>query len=321
VAAALPASAQQHVLRLATAAPAGTAFARETAAFAREIESETKGGVKIKWIYGGIAGDELQVGDRMARGQLDGIGSGGMLCEKGSHSFRVLHAMGLYRSPDEVEHVAARLRPAFEQEMRAHGLVYLGDVALGPTNLFLRNHVASFDALKREKLWAWDADQTNVQTLRALGLQVVPLPLETAGAAYDRSEHDGFVSIPSGALAFQWLHRVHFSADVRISYLMGCMLITQRSFDALAKDQQDVLRTAVARMRIRLRDVVQQQDEALIGSQLKRQGVVALEATRAIKDAFFQQATQARKKLGDWIPTATLQKAEELIAARRGRTP
>jgi len=319
---ALPVSAQQtHVLRLATAAPAGTAYARETAAFAREIEVETKGLVKIKWFYGGIAGDEIQAGERMTRGQLDGIGSGGMLCEKGSQSFRVLHLMGLYRSTDEVEHVAARLRQAFEQEQRAHGLVYLGDVALGPTDLFLRNKVTSFDALKREKLWAWDADRTNVESFHAMGFQVVPLPLEGAGAAYDRNEHDGFISIPSGALAFQWLHRVRFSADVRISYLMGCLLVAQRSFDALAREQQEALRTAAARLRIRLRDVVQQQDEALLGGQLKRQGVTPLEATRALKDALFQQSAQARKKLGDWVPPALVQKAEELVAERRGKAP
>ena len=69
----------QHVVRMATPAPEGTGWAREIHAISREVEAATHDGVKLKWYLGGIAGDELQMGERVRRDQLDGVGSGGML--------------------------------------------------------------------------------------------------------------------------------------------------------------------------------------------------------------------------------------------------
>src|SRR5207253_2207055 len=82
VLAAVPALADNHVIRIATIVPDGTAYAREFRAFARELESVTNGSTKVKIYFGGVAGDELQVFDRIRRGQLDGVVSGGIICER-----------------------------------------------------------------------------------------------------------------------------------------------------------------------------------------------------------------------------------------------
>src|SRR4051812_2756063 len=70
------------LLRLATVAPDGTAWARELKAFSRDLEAQTRGELSAKWYFGGIAGDDVQVGERIQRGQLDGVASGGMLCQQ-----------------------------------------------------------------------------------------------------------------------------------------------------------------------------------------------------------------------------------------------
>ena len=49
------AHADRTVLRLATAAPDATSWAKELRAFSRDVESSTDGQVAIKWYMGGMA--------------------------------------------------------------------------------------------------------------------------------------------------------------------------------------------------------------------------------------------------------------------------
>jgi TRAP-type C4-dicarboxylate transport system substrate-binding protein len=307
-----------RVLRIATSAPDGTTYSRELKAFGREIEAATHGAITVRWIFGGLAGDELQAGERMTRNQLDGIASGGMLCEKNAPTFRVLHLLGLYRSRDEVDHVSGRLRSEIDQELRQHGLVYLTDAALGPTDLFLRRPLRTFEEIKAETLWVWDADRTQWMTLRQMGFRVLTLPLEAAATAYDEGKHQGFFSIPSATLLFQWSHRAHYFAPVQISFLTGCLLISQRVFDSLTHDQQQIVREASARVRVRLSDAVQRQDDELVGGLFERQGLTPISTAKTLRERFFAEAAEARRKLGDTLlPTTLQQRAEELLTGYR----
>ena len=49
------------VLRFATVAPDGTAWARLFRAMGRDIDTETRGKLGAKWYFGGIAGNEEQM--------------------------------------------------------------------------------------------------------------------------------------------------------------------------------------------------------------------------------------------------------------------
>ena len=89
----LPEHVTAHVMVMSedmgTPAPEGTAWAREGHSFERDIAELTHGQVRMKWYLGGIAGDELQMLDRVRRDQLDGVASAGMLCHRLSPSMRV----------------------------------------------------------------------------------------------------------------------------------------------------------------------------------------------------------------------------------------
>ncbi|HSN33935.1 MAG TPA: TRAP transporter substrate-binding protein DctP, partial [Ideonella sp.] len=117
------AHAEEVTLRMGTMAPAGTAWARELNAFAREVDARTSGQVRIKWYFGGISGDEPTMGERIRRGQLDGAASGGPLCETMAPSMRVMRVVGLLTTPEEAGFVAGRLWPVFESEFHGSGMV------------------------------------------------------------------------------------------------------------------------------------------------------------------------------------------------------
>ncbi|HEY1584642.1 MAG TPA: TRAP transporter substrate-binding protein DctP, partial [Polyangia bacterium] len=124
------------LLRMATAAPEGTAWAREGHSNERDISELTHGQVRMKWYFGGIAGDEMQMLERIKREQLDGVASAGMLCAKLAPSMTALRIVGLFQSRDESAFVSGRLKDTFDAEFLKSGFVNLGEMGIGPDVIF-----------------------------------------------------------------------------------------------------------------------------------------------------------------------------------------
>jgi TRAP-type C4-dicarboxylate transport system substrate-binding protein len=310
-----PARAQSRTLRLATVVPDGSGFAREIHAFTREVETLTHGEVIVKWYFGGVAGDEVEVADRIARGQLDGTASGGMMCTRLSPSMRALRVQGLFQTASETSYVLGRLRTDLEHEFLDAGFVLLGTPVLGPDILFSRTPVRTLADLRKIKLWRWQLDESGILMSRTMGMQIVPGQLTDANRLYDEGQVDGFIAIPSGALAFQWSSRVRYVTDLRMGFLAGCMLLTQRGFDRLSLSQQQVVRAAAAKASIRIEDMTRQQDAQLIGGLFHRQGLESLPASSDLRTEFFAAGRRARDQLGETLaPQQLLQKTLAWLA-------
>jgi TRAP-type C4-dicarboxylate transport system substrate-binding protein len=300
VAWAAPARAEPHVLRMASSVPEGTAWARLLRTYSREVEAATAGEVKVKWYLGGIAGDELQVGDRIRRDQLDGAAAS-VLCQKLAASTRVTRVIGLLRDRDEATYVLSRLKPIIDDEFHKSGFVNLTQTGLGSEVLFTRRPVRSLDELKKVRLWTWDIDDGLRAQLPALGLSVVPLPVEEAARAYDEQRVDGFIALPSAALAFQWSAQSRYLTDLRLGYLSSCLIVAERAFDPLPITAQAVLREAAAQLDHRLEQLGREQDQALLGGLLERQGLRLVPVPDALHNQFFEVAARARERLPETV--------------------
>jgi TRAP-type C4-dicarboxylate transport system substrate-binding protein len=318
VLAAVPArAAPGHVLRLATVAPDGSAWAREFRAFARDVEASTGGAVGIKWYFGGIAGEEPAVADRIARDQLDGVLSGGVLCQQLAPSLRVLNVLGLIHSREEAAYVAGRLLPALEEEFHGRGYTSLAVATVGPAVLFTREPVRSLADLRRLRVWFWEFEGMRMH-LSEMGIPAVALPLERAGAAYDLGRVDGFLAVPQAALAFQWSAQARYVSDLRIALLVGCLVVANRAFDELPLEAQAALRAAGAKLRARVEEVGRAQDEALLGSLFARQGLRPMPVSDEFRSEFLQAARAARERLGErLVPLKLLARVVEMLADYR----
>ena len=310
LATALTARAESHkvMLRLATVAPDGTAWARELRAFSRDLLEVTGGDVNVKWFFGGIAGSDVDAMERIKRDQLDGIGSGGMLCAKISPTYSALHLPGLYRNREEVRHIAGQLRGQFEEESHKAGLTYLGHAVLGPNLLFSRRPLRSFADVKREKMWAWDIDTTTVPALSAVGMNLEPASVEAAGPLYAEGRIDGFVAMPAAMLAFQWSAQVKYVTDLPTNYLVSCVMLTDRAFDKMPVQHQAAVKTAVAKLSLRLEAVGEDMDQKLLAGGFGRQGLTPIAPSDALRSEFWTTANAAAEKLGDKLVPASLRK-------------
>jgi TRAP-type C4-dicarboxylate transport system substrate-binding protein len=300
---------------MAGIAPEGTAWAREVRAFAREVEQTTHGQLKVKWYLGGIAGDDTQMADRMTREQLDGAASAGPLCLKVAPSLRVLRVQGLVQTREEANHVMSKLSGAVFEEAHAHGYAMLGLGTLGIDILFLRRPVATWDELKKLKLWRWELDETGLAYARALGLTVVAGSLHDAGTAYAQGRVDGFMAIPSAAFGFQWYEQVHHLLPISMAPLPGCLMMRVQVYEQLTVDQQAALRAAGAKLGARFGLLTQEQDDALLGGLFAKQGLQPAPVTPQLKNEYFEASRIAREKIGDkLVPTSLQQRAAAWLA-------
>jgi TRAP-type C4-dicarboxylate transport system substrate-binding protein len=156
------AGAEPVRVRIASVAPEGSAWANELRSFSRDAERDSNGEIQLKWYFGAVLGDELQTLERIRAGQVDGIASGGMACERVAPSFRIQGLPGVFQSREEVAYVTERLRPTLYAEADRNGFAMLVTTGLGPQIIFSRKPIRSFAELKKVKLWRWSVDEVGI---------------------------------------------------------------------------------------------------------------------------------------------------------------
>lgn len=300
------AHADPVTLRFATIAPEGSEWARLQHSFARDVERETEGNVIIRWYFSGIAGGEQDMIDRIRRGQLDGAASGGMMCQRLAPSMRVMRIVGLFQSREEAQHVLGRLRPRLDRELLHSGFANLGEAGVGSDIIFSRTPIRSLDDLRHGHFWVWDLDDVWQREMPALGVHIVPLPVEGAGAAFEDGRSDGFFGVTTAALAFQWSTRARYFSELRIGYLMGCMVVSNEAFDPLPTRDQETIRAAGAKLMREMENMGQQQEAALLGGLFERQGMRRVPVSDSFRSEFFEMAREARDRLGEQLTTSEL---------------
>ena len=308
----------QYRLRFATIAPEGTGWAREVKAFAREIETASNGRLSVHAYLGGIAGDDMEMGRRMSRDQLDGALSAGMLCQEVAPAFAVFRIPGLVQDRSEEAYVQTRIFPTLREQARAHGMVLLTTGSLGTDVVLSRVPIDSMETLRRLKLWQWDLDRTSVAFTRAMGLHPVALPVTEAGKAYEDGQTEGFIAVPSAVFGFQWFSRQVYMSQVPFAPLHGCALMTTTAYDRLPPELRAVIETASVKFGLRIGETTRAQDEELLGGLFARQGVRSVPVSPMLRAQFLDAAHAARDKLGtQLVPTELLMQVQSFLADYR----
>jgi len=312
------AHADPVLVRWATVAPEGSAWAKLLAHYGKELEQVTGGAVKVKWYFGAITGDELETLDGIRRGHLDGIASGGMVCERLAPSMRIQGLSGMFQSRDEASYVMERLRDTIADEARQNGFEMLITTGLGPEVIFSRAPVRTMDELRRFKLWRWSADEVGIAVAHEMSMTVVPTELDQAARAYDAGKSDGFIAIPSAALAFQWSAQARYITDLRVGYLTGCVAVTRAAVDRIPPQYQQQFKSLFAKYDSLFQETGRRQDEALLGGLFVKQGLVPAPPSEGLRSEFFEAARGARERAAaKLIPRPLIDRALKLLADYR----
>jgi TRAP-type C4-dicarboxylate transport system substrate-binding protein len=288
---------EPRVLRMASIAPDGTAWAREAKSFAREIETATAGAVKMKWYFGAIAGDEMSQLDRLKRGQLDGI-AGTVYCEQLAPSLTSLEVAGMIDRSEDASKVLKAVQPHVDEEFAATPFrAVFVTLGFGHRVLFSRTPVRSLADLRAGRYWVWSLDTVLRSQLPEMGVHIVPLPLEDAARAYEENKVDGFIVIPAAALAFQYSTVAKYFTDLETGYLPGCLVMSKAALDSLPYKAQLEITAAAAKLKNRFENIGAHMDEQLLGGLFAKQGLKPLPMSTAFRAEWLHAGQAAYHKL------------------------
>lgn len=305
-------------LRFATIAPEGTGWAREVQAFTREIEAGAGGRLSIHVYLGGIAGDDVEMGRRMRKDQLDGALSAGILCQEVAPAFAIFRIPGLVQNRAEESYVETRLFPTLREQARAHGMVLLATGSLGADVVLSREPIDSLETLRRLRLWQWELDQTSVAFSRAMGLHPVLLPVNDAGRAYEQGKTDGFIAIPSAIFGFQWFSRRVYLSQFPFAPLHACALMSATAYERLPTNLREVVAAASVKFGLRIAETTRVQDDELLGGLFAKQGVRTVPVSPLLRAQFLEAAHTARDRLGaQLVPQELLLQVQSFLADYR----
>lgn len=259
-----PVSAVATEFKIATVLPENTSWMREMRAAAADIRERTDGRVTFKFYSGGVQGSPDKVLRKIKIGQLHG---GAFTPTDLQQVYADLNIYGLpflFDSEEEVNYVRERVDPELIRGLREAGFVSFGFASGGFARVMSNVPVRSHDDLKGRKVWVPEGDLISYESMQALDLSPVTLPLTDVLTGLQTGLIDIVTMSPAGALVLQWHTKVDYLTRMPIVYSMGLLAIQSRAFERLSPSDQAVVRDVMTELYAKWnRENSQDADDAL----------------------------------------------------------
>jgi len=229
-------------LKIATVTPEGTQWMKDMRASATEIKERTEGRVQIKYYGGGIMGNDTKVLGRIRIGTLQG-GAFTPVALAGQYPDLNLYGLPLiFDSEEEAAYVRERMDDKLRKGLEEAGFVSFGFATGGFAILMSNSPVDELDDLKGKKVWVPEGDTVSYDSMAALSLSPVTLPLTDVLTGLQTGLIDIVAMSPIGALVLQWHTKVKYITELPLVYTMGFMAIDKRAFNKISAADQAIFR-------------------------------------------------------------------------------
>ncbi len=308
-----PAMAESKQLRIATLAPSGSPWMQLLEGAALEIAERTDKRVTIKYFAGGQQGDERDYVRKIKLGQLDGAALTAMGLAQIDPAILVLQMPMLFATLDEVDHVATKMWPYFQNKFEAKGFRLGERGEVGWIYLFSKAKVTTLAELRQQKLPLLGTDELGTSVSRKLGLDGVPLSIPEIGPALTSGRINACFSSPLGAIALQWHTKVRFMTSMPMVYAIGATVFSLEAVKAVSAEDQKTLAAVAKHSQKKARAVIRRTN-ADAQKTLLRKGIAVVAPSKEMVDELTALAVEAQTALA-----GKLYSTEELEMAIRYR--
>jgi len=239
-------SAQTRI-RLATLIPSGTSYHHSLQEMGEKWKKTTNGAVALTIYPDGTMGSEDEIVRRMRIGQLQAA----VLTVSGlsaiDPSVGALQKMPLvYRSLDEAAYVRNKMAPDLDRRFAEKGFVVLFWTDGGWVRLFSKEPGILPDDFKKMKIFVTAGDVTQSELYKSAGFKPVLLEWSDVLTSLQTGMLDALPTIPLHALSNQFYLSTHHMLEVNWIPLVGALIMTKKSWDALPPAQRDDMLKAAA---------------------------------------------------------------------------
>jgi len=230
---------------LGTLAPRGSIYHQSLQSMVEKWRQAPGGGVRLVVYPDGTQGGEADMVRLMRVGTLQA----GLLTAVGLSELEPGVA-GLQNFPlafrdfSEFDYVNQRLRPMMERRLAAKGFVMLFWADAGWVRYFFKDPISTPEEMKQRKLFVWAGSVDQVDLMKALGYN--PVPLETADIL--TSLQTGLVNAVSVPPIYAARSQFHTYAphmiDLKWAVLVGGLVIKKSVWESIPPDTRKVLEAA-----------------------------------------------------------------------------
>ncbi len=320
VIAAAPAAlaADRRELRIATVAPAGSAFHKRLQTLGNEW-AKGPGGVSMN-IYPGTQGGELQIVRRMRVGQLQGAMLTSVGLSQLDRSVTALQLMPLmFEDWEDVDRVRERLRPDLEKRLRAAGFVVMFWGDAGWVRYFSKKPIRNIREIKSMRVYASSGDPESIEMLKAFYTPVVLEPDQILLGL--RNGMIDALPVPAFLANFnQVTTYAPYMLDLNWAPVSGALVLTDKAWKQLDKATQAWLKETSDRAGHAMRAASRAEDEQTVQAMVDKQGLKVIKMTPEAEREFRTEVARMYPRIrGTLVPAPMFDAAVETLKA--GRAP
>lgn len=283
--------AQSVTVKLATFAPANSAWHKALLDMGDAWTKATGGRVTLRVYPGGTLGTEPSTVKMMspAVGELQAA----LLLPPGLA--RIDDAVDVFGMPffleneEEFRAVFTTLRPMMTQRIEQQGYKVLNWGHGGWVQLFSKKEIKTIADLKAVKLYATEGDDKAIQWYKSNGFQPIPLSFNDMVGGLKRGMIEAAPSPAYGASLLQIFRDAPFMLDVKLAPLVGATVLTNDAFNKMSEADRKVVLAEAAKLEARFMSEAPKLDATAIGT-MQQRGLKVTATTPAMMTEFRKTA-------------------------------
>jgi TRAP-type C4-dicarboxylate transport system substrate-binding protein len=235
-------------LKIASLVPEDSPWGRAINQIAEEWYEITGGEVELQVSHGGVLGSESAVLQQLRLGQIHGA----VLTSFGLNSIAkgiiTLSCPFLIRNDQELTRVLDELKPELEAKLNSGGVFTLCWAQVGWIKVFSKEPVFVPADLKKQKVAATDDELEMIQAFKAMGYQMIPIPLNETLFALSGGMVDAVYQSPIYVGSMQLFGVAKNMASINIAPFMGGIVLGRDAWAAVPRQYRSQLQAAAKRV-------------------------------------------------------------------------
>ncbi len=307
-------------IKMATVLPSGTSYHQILLTMGQDWRSAPGGGATLIIFAGSQMGDEGDIVRKMRVGALQAAVLSVVGLSEIDKSVTALSYMPMmFRSLDEIDYVRQKLQPDLERRLLEKGytVLFWGDV--GWVRFFAREPVLHPADLRRHKLFVWAGDNYQVDIMKSLGYQPVPLVTADILPGLQTGMITAVPLAPFYALAGQVYGRANNMLEINWAPLVGATVISRKTWDALPGETRAGLMQGARKAGEQMRGRGRLEGDLSVEA-MKKRGLKVQAVTPAIEAEWRALAESVYPKIrGTMVPADMFDHVQALLKEYRAK--
>lgn len=268
----LSAAAFGKTYKIGTMVPDGTTYSKLLKEMAKKVRKETKGKVKFKFVFGGIAGDERDVVNKIRVGQFHGGVFTAKTIADAFGDFRIMEVPFSFRDREHAKKVLKDFTPHFNEGLSKGGFESLGIYETGEVYMVSKNEIKNVTDLKEQKLWLYNGDSLAEAFIKSMDLVAVPVTLPDVLSSLSTGLINTAYAPAIGIIALQWQSKVSYLIEPPFGFHFQGFVLSTKEWRKIPIDIQKIVSAICSEYADKIsEDNVKEASKAL--DAIKKQGV------------------------------------------------